>query len=318
MKRALLLIPMVLASLSACQALSELALPETNSFHTARHTGFVVLPSPTNAVQFRLYTNGAPHSAHLFNTFELEAYGEVLLRSPGGEGLQRWLGMSPTNPVVHSLLVNGVGPQLASTNGLTMIEQAQGSGWRYLAFDASAAYRGRLTQYKRSVLFVEPDLFILHDHLVASQPASFQMILHPPAATRVDKTWGDLRLESSKAAFRIHAPAEKKKPRNWERVPTSTDALFPGTVTMQLGPTNTLTELDLVTVFAVQRGGEKRDLAFRLLESPNAVGARIHREGLPTLVAFKTDPAVTQASLAGFPFTGPVGVDVFRPKQKVR
>lgn len=83
---------------------------------------------------------------------------------------------------------------------------------------------------------------------------------------------------------------------------------------MQLGPTNKLAALDLLTVFAVYRGGEKKDYAFKLLESNSAVGARIHREGWPTLVAFKTDPAAQNASLTGFGFTGPVGVDVFKPK----
>ncbi len=52
-----------------------------------------------------------------------------------------------------------------------------------------------------------------------------------------------------------------------------------------------------------------------LLESNNAVGARIHREGLPTLVGFKTDPAAREVSLSGFGFSGPVGVSVFKPKQ---
>ena len=85
---------------------------------------------------------------------------------------------------------------------------------------------------------------------------------------------------------------------------------------MQLGPTNKLAQLDLLTVFAVYRGGEKKNYAFKLLESNNAVGARIHRDGLPTLVAFRTDPAAGKASLTGFGFSGPVGVDVFKPTTK--
>jgi len=45
---------------------------------------------------------------------------------------------------------------------------------------------------------------------------------------------------------------------------------------------------------------------------------RIHREGWPTLVAFKLDPAAQGASLTGFGFKGPVGVDVFKPKRLAR
>ena len=104
--------------------------------------------------------------------------------------------------------------------------------------------------------------------------------------------------------------------RSWDRIETLADTFLPGTVTMQLGPTNKLVQLDLLTVFAVYCGGEKRDYAFKLLESNTAVGARIHREGLPTLVAFRTDPAAGNATLTGFGFSGPVGVDVFHPKRK--
>jgi hypothetical protein len=274
----------------------------------------VVLPSATNALQFRLYTNASPDSARLFNTFDIEAYGQSLLQSPGGDGLRRGLAMSPSNACLHSILVEGEGPALASTNSMTVIEQASGPEWRYIALDLSAAYRGRLHEYRRGILFIAPDLFVLFDHLVATEPARFQMLLHPPAATQVDAIWRDLRLDLPQAGFRIHAPGTKGSLRSWQRIESVADQLFPGTVTLQIGPTNKLAALDLLTVFAIYRGGEKKDYAFKLLESNSAVGARIHREGLPTLVAFKIDPAAQNASLTGFGFTGPVGVDVFKPK----
>jgi hypothetical protein len=278
----------------------------------------VAVPGVTNAVQFRLYTNGAPSAAGLFNTFDIEAYGETLLRSPGGDPLQRWLAASTSNPVPHNVQINGWGPELASTNGMTVIEQAAGPEWRYLALDVSAAYRDRLERYQRGILFVEPDLFVLYDQIVARKPVSFQMLLHPPAATRVDDEWRDLRLELPGAGVRIQSPGEKHRLRSWERIESSADALLPGTVTMRLGPTNQLARIDLLTVFAVYRGGEKKDYAFKLVESNTAVGARIYREGLPTLVAFRIDPAAGGSSLTGFGFSGPVGVDVFKPKQRAR
>ena len=84
---------------------------------------------------------------------------------------------------------------------------------------------------------------------------------------------------------------------------------------MQLGPTNKLTTLDLLTVFAVHGKGQKKEYAFKFLQSYTAVGARIHLEGLPTLVAFRIDPAESKPSLTGFAFGGPVGVDIFKPKR---
>jgi hypothetical protein len=276
--------------------------------------GFVVLPSSTNAVQFRLFTNAAPDSVHLFNTIEIEAYGESLLRSAGGGELKNWLATSSRNAFVHNILVNGEGPQLSSSNSMIVSEQASGPDWSYIALDGSAAYRGQLQQFKRGLLFVEPGLFVLYDHLVAKEPSSFQMLLHPPAATYVDNTWGDLRLELSKAGMRVHAPAPQKKLRHWQRIESAADQVFTGTVTMQLNPANKMAELNLLTVFDTHRGGEKKELAFRLLEGNNTIGARIHRDGLPTLVAFRTDSPIGKASLTGFEFNGPVGVSVFKPK----
>ena len=47
----------------------------------------IVLPNATNFVQFRLYTNASPNAPRLFNSIEIEAYGEVLLKSAGADQL---------------------------------------------------------------------------------------------------------------------------------------------------------------------------------------------------------------------------------------
>jgi hypothetical protein len=280
----------------------------------------VVLPGPTNAVQFRIYTNASPDAPHLFNTFDIEAYGDSLLKSPGVDAVKRSLTNSAPNLWLHNILVDGKGPVLATTNNMTVIEQASGPEWKYVGLDVSAAYRSQLESYKRGILFVAPDLFVVFDHLVAKEPASFQMVLHPPAVARVDPVWHDLRLDLPKGAFRVHAPGTKKTPRFWRPVESAADQLLAHTVTVQLGPTNKLATLDMLTVFAVYRAGEKKDddYAFRLVESNTSIGARIHRDGWPTLVAFKLDSAAPSASITGFGFNGPVAVDVFKPKRKVQ
>lgn len=279
--------------------------------------GCIVLPSATNIVQIRLYTNAAPSAPFLVNTFDLLAYGETLLRAPGGKPLQRWLAGGPTNHAsLHSVLLDGRGPVLGPTNSLSVLREASGPSWKYVAVDATPAYSDRAERYQRAILFVEPDLFVLHDHIVTWNPASFEMFLRTPDAARVDDVWHDLRLGLSRAGFRIQSPGEKRAPRSWERVSKVEDPILPGTAAMRLGPTNQLSQLDLITVIATYPAGSKRDYAFKLLESTSAVGARIHRDGWPTLVAFKTSTNEADASLTGFGFKGPVGVDVFRPKRK--
>ena len=157
---------------------------------------------------------------------------------------------------------------------------------------------------------------MLYDHLTATEPVDFQMILYPPVATVLDPVWGDLHLDSIKAGLQIHAPGTKKGPRTWSRAQTGAGLTNMETITMQLGPTNKVSKLDLITVFGVYPAGQNPGYTFKLLESNTAIGARIQRRGLPTLVAFKNASALTNASLTGMSFNGPVGVGVFKPKQK--
>jgi hypothetical protein len=99
-------------------------------------------------------------------------------------------------------------------------------------------------------------------------------------------------------------------------VQAAADSALPGTMTVRLGPTNLLAQLDLLTVFAVGPAGDKQDYAFKLIESNEAVGVRVLRGGWPTVAAFRTGASGAKASVAGFEFAGPMGVGVFHPRQK--
>ncbi len=306
MKYRILVIPALSCLLVSCLA------------HSTPPQGCVVLPNATNAVQLRIYTNASPDSPYLFNTFDIEAYGETLLQSPNGDALKRTMAVSRTNNWFHNILIDGKGPVLAASNNMTIVEQASGPDWKYIGLDGNAAYQGELENYKRGILFVAPDLFVVLDHIEAKKPVNFQMVLHPPVAAQVDPHWHDLRLHLSKAGFHIHAPGTKKVLRSWE-VRSDADQILEHTMTVQLGPTNKVARLDLLTIFAVYSGKEKQDYyAFKLVESDTAIGARIHRDGWPTMIAFKLDPAAPDASITGFAFKGPVGVDVFKPKRKIQ
>jgi hypothetical protein len=262
----------------------------------------VVLPGGTNALQFRLFTNASPDASQLFNTMEIDAFGEKLLASPRAGSL------------LHNVLINGAGPDLSATNSMRVVEQASGPEWRYVAMDLTAAYHTTLQHFQRAILFVEPDLFVLYDQLTAKEPIRFQMALHAPAATIIDTNWGDLRLETPKAGLLVQAPGTKKSPRSWKQGAGIDNPGAGETVPMLLGPTNKLSRVDLITVFGVYRPGDNPGYVCKLLESDTAIGTRIMRYGLPSLVAFRTDPSATNASLTGLAFQGPVGVGVFKPK----
>ena len=71
-----------------------------------------------------------------------------------------------------------------------------------------------------------------------------------------------------------------------------------------------------ITVLVIHPEQTKRSLAFKLLESDTAIGVRVHRDGLPTLAAFRKASCVGEANLTGMKFNGPAAVDVFRPKKR--
>jgi hypothetical protein len=85
---------------------------------------------------------------------------------------------------------------------------------------------------------------------------------------------------------------------------------------LRAGVTNKVTEFRQITVLVTHEKDRKRSLAFKLLESETAIGVRVHRDGLPTLIAFRKNDVGGEANLTGLKFTGPVAVDVFRPKRK--
>src|SRR5262245_4685857 len=76
------LVGLALALLLGAPRFLGAAIPAQDGNPSTSAPDFIVLPNPSNAVQFRLYLNGSPSASHVFNTFDLEAYGESLLRSP--------------------------------------------------------------------------------------------------------------------------------------------------------------------------------------------------------------------------------------------
>lgn len=274
----------------------------------------VIFPAGDSAIQMRLYTNASPNAPHVFNTFGIEAFGESLLRSSDAAHCRA--GDPDAALALNSVLINGAGPNPAATNHAVVLEKSSGSDWQFLSLDVTPAYRDRVRRYTRNLLYIAPDLLVVFDRVTGIEPVSFQMILHPPSATRFDSGWRDLRLDSPKAHMIIHSPGRRRDLRPWVLEPSPVGDLIPGTVIARLSPTNKLGELNVLTVFAIRPAGGKRDYVFKLLESDRAIGAQIQRDGLPTIVAFNTVPGATHSSLVGFQFTGPAGVYVFKPKTR--
>lgn len=274
------------------------------------------LPSPTNSVQMRLFLGTERGARHAFNCFEISAQGQVLLPASPGPGTLGDLGWKACGKSLQSVLLDGNGPNPPSGFSAKVIDDVSGSGWRLLGLELPGAYADAdaKVHYRRNLLYVEPGLFVVHDHFEGVDGRRVDWQWHLPSAARLDPAWGDVRLGTTNTGLVMHAPGTSKHPRAIRRIESPADRLLPATMSVGLSITNRETALDLMVVYGVQRSGVPADFAFKWVESNTAVGARIYRDGLPTLVGFRTTAGGGKSSISGFEFDGPVGVSVLRPK----
>jgi hypothetical protein len=267
-------------------------LAEANSSRGATMDPLII-PSPTNSIQFRLCTSPAPESRRVFNCFELVGFGGTFVpsfsKTPGAE-----------LPAPQTL-VNGLGPNSTVLGEVRVVHRASGQDWSYLALDMSPAYAERLQEYRRGLLYIKPDLIVMYDHFAAKHGVDIKLRLQLASdIAAIDPVWHDLRLRTPGGTARIHLPSDHKSLRKWELIKPAGD--------------DPVTALDSLVVCALSEANHQTKFDFKLLESTSAIGARIHRDGFPTLIAFKTTSDASQASITGFNFEGPVGVSVFKPR----
>ena len=79
----------------------------------------------------------------------------------------------------NCILVNGEGQSLRDAQASGSIEKfVDETGYTYLIGNATPAYRGKLTLFKRHVLFLRPGIFLMLDELEAPETATFQWMMH--------------------------------------------------------------------------------------------------------------------------------------------
>jgi hypothetical protein len=159
-------------------------------------------------------------------------------------------------------------------------------------------------------LHVEPDLFVVCDEVLLTEPATVEIGWWFPEGVARESKWEEWRLQLPGTGLTARILGS---PRNSERL-WSADGK-PGAVCVRSGTTNQTVEFRQITALVPHEKQKRRSLAFKLLESDSAIGLRVHRDGLPTLIAFHKG-AAGEANLAGLKFTSPVAVEVFRPKKR--
>lgn len=205
--------------------------------------------------------------------------------------------------------------------GFGRVEECSGRGWRCrmavaeLPEIATNEVHGtvgtnQLARWERRVVEIESGLVVIFDDVVLRKPAVLGVVLRTVAAPAVDPRWKDLRLQLAGAGWTAIALGEPALAWTVAEAGADENALWESRATGVAASTTARR----VTVLAAQGSGPRVSVVAKLLQSDSAFGVRVHRDGLPVLAAFRVAPGAGPATLAGFEFTGPVGVDVFRPK----
>jgi hypothetical protein len=128
------------------------------------------------------------HGYEANNAFLLWAYGKRLLirsgrrDSYGSDHHRRWMWSTRS---VNCITVNGTGqlPRSAASRG-EIIDHKIGRTIDIVVGEAGESYRSKkgkgsaLKRFTRTIVFVKPELVVVYDRLVATQPSTFEYWLH--------------------------------------------------------------------------------------------------------------------------------------------
>ena len=177
-----------------------------------RGTGQVVMNTnlldATENVQILFKSAPAPFGAHSHgyeaqNSYIFSAWNEDLLINTGWYdlyGSPHHAGWVWSTRSVNNITVDGIGQLPRSNQAIGEIVQFEHHpDYDIVVGDAPMAYRATnnpdypdgtvLEQYRRSIVFVKPDLVIVHDRLKAVRPATFEYWLHAKNPVQPLEVW---------------------------------------------------------------------------------------------------------------------------------
>lgn len=239
---------------------------------------------------------------------QLHAFGEHLMGAVGSLPASR-----------PELWIDGKAVSGRMAGSLQIAPPVAGSEWQYALMNLPTTNVSGLKSFQRRFLCIEPDLVLVLDDVSLTEPALVETGYWFPSQMSHDALRDEWNVQAPLAGVTARfLSSPKSKQTRWE----TTEGQVAGTVTnstpacVRSTVAEKVREFYQITVLVVHAGQSRRSLAFKLLESDTAIGVRVHRDGLPTLAAFRKTGCVGEANLTGMKFDGPAAVDVFRPKKK--
>ncbi|NLX12565.1 MAG: DUF4962 domain-containing protein [Phycisphaerales bacterium] len=130
------------------------------------------------------------HGYDANNAFILYAFGQPLFISSGWRDIygsphhSEWMWHTKST---NCITVNGEsqGKRTPAARG-KILDFSSTAHFDYVSGEAGAAYGDLLERFTRRVLFVKPEIIVIHDQLIAKDPAIFEWWLHSPNEMRIE------------------------------------------------------------------------------------------------------------------------------------
>ena len=266
------------------------------------------------------------HGHNPQNSFQLNAYGESLLTTcvyrdwHGSPFHTKWCWSTRAH---NAILVNEKGQIEHTSSPVGRITNWQfGSDYDYLVGNATAAYAGALKRYQRHAAFIklrntpteQPNdaIIVLYDDLEATQPSTYQLMLHAPTEFALDEKNTRLEVKRPKAGATIqYLSPEKLQLSQWDGYDPPPEVTFPNQWHVKATTLKQLEQLGVLTVIVPYRDGSRVEWRAERFESPTAIAAQIQLGDRTVFVAFRKHGADV-AEISGLRFTDAVNVKILR------
>ncbi len=273
----------------------------------------------------RIFFRSSPWGSHSHshcdqNGFVLHAGGEIMACDAGYYtycGDTYHSKFSRASVAHNTILVNGRGqPKSIEAKGRV---SAFFNSPDYCLFtgDAARAYPELLDLFDRTVLFIRPDVFIVHDELAAAEPSEFSWVLNAFAAAEIDADTQTMLIpqQDERLEVRHLAPDGLTYTQSNERpYPMLTKAwcrfteAFPQQHTIQVTTQQRKAERMLAFMQAYEAGAGPRISDIEKLDTGDALGLTFSAGEITETVIFQKRPAgrPMQMSVSGIETTSRV------------
>jgi len=307
-----LVVTLCIASLLAC--LASCAATDGQSVATANASAAQEI-----ALTNRAGTVRAAIPVQQDGTFQLQAFGEELLGGLLSRSASSSASARQGRTRMPELWLDGVSVPGGGWSSTAVDAVLASNDWQYVFATMPATNAAGTGTLKRHLLCIEPDLVLVLDEVSLPAPALVETgfwFSRPPEHDVLRDEW---TVQTPKAGVTTRfLTSPRSKHTLWDEAGN----LAAGAVTssaprcVRSTTAEKVPEFYQATVLVVHPEQSRRSLAFKLLESDTAIGVRVHRDGLPTLAAFRKAGCIGEANLTGMKFNAPVAVDVFRPRKR--